>query len=54
MSNVKSKILKNISSLAFGGNDLKTIYLGCLLDEKIYYFKNKIKGLEPAFWLNCN
>ena len=54
MSNVKSKILKNISSLAFGGNDLKTIYLGCLLDEKIYYFKNKIKGLQPAFWLNCN
>ncbi len=52
MNEVKSIKLKNISSLAFGGKNLKDIYLGCLLGEKIAYFKNEIAGLEPAFWKN--
>ncbi len=52
MSMVKGKVLKNISSLAFGGENLKEIYLGCLLGEEIAYFKNDVAGLEPAFWKN--
>ncbi len=44
------KILKNISSLAFGGADLKTAYLGCLLDESIYRFKSPIAGHAPTHW----
>lgn len=52
MNKIKSKKLKNISSLAFGGKDLKDIYMGCLLGEEIAYFTNNIAGLKPAFWKN--
>jgi len=54
MSNLKSKKLKNISSIAFGGKDMKRIYLGCLQDDKIPFFENNIRGLKPAFWSNCD
>ena len=53
MNDLKSIKLKNISSLAFGGKELKDIYLGCLLGQQIAYFSNNISGLEPAFWKNC-
>ena len=33
-------LLQNISSLAFGGADLKTMYLGCLLGERIAYLQS--------------
>ncbi len=52
MNEVKSKKLKNISSLAFGGKNLKNIYLGCLHGNEIAYFTNNISGLKPAFWKN--
>jgi hypothetical protein len=42
--------LGNISSLAFGGADLKTAYLGCLLDDKIRSFNSPIAGQEPIHW----
>ena len=45
-----SKFLKNISSLAFGGYDLKTIYLGCLQGTSIVVLKSKVAGLVPAHW----
>jgi sugar lactone lactonase YvrE len=42
--------LGNVSSLAFGGPDLKTAYLGCLLDENIRSFRVPVAGLKPAHW----
>ncbi len=45
-----SQKLKNISSLAFGGSDLKSAYLGCLLDRSIYRFKAPYAGQPPAHW----
>jgi sugar lactone lactonase YvrE len=42
--------LGNISSLAFGGADLKTAYLGCLLDDKIRSFNSPIAGQQPIHW----
>ena len=42
--------LKNISSAAFGGADLKTVYLGCLLGEAIAAFQSPIAGLKPFHW----
>ena len=42
--------LKNISSLAFGGDNLKTGYLGCLLDQSIYSFASPYQGHAPAHW----
>lgn len=42
--------LKNISSAAFGGPDLTTVYLGCLLGERIECFRSPVAGLKPFHW----
>jgi sugar lactone lactonase YvrE len=42
--------LMNISSLAFGGPDLRTAYLGCLLGQRIACFRSPIAGHPPAHW----
>ena len=42
--------LGNISSLAFGGPDLRTAYLGCLLDDKIRSFPVPVAGHPPLHW----
>ena len=42
--------LKNISSAAFGGPDLKTVYLGCLLGDEIVRFGSEIAGVKPYHW----
>jgi sugar lactone lactonase YvrE len=47
---VKSARLRNISSIAFGGPDRRTAYLGCLLDDAIYAFDSPVAGLAPAHW----
>ncbi len=48
--NGKSKVLRNISSLAFGGDDLGTIYLGCLSGNSIATFKAPVSGAAPTHW----
>jgi sugar lactone lactonase YvrE len=50
LDGVKSARLKNISSIAFGGPDRRTAYLGCLLDDAIYAFASPVAGLAPAHW----
>ncbi len=47
---IKSQRLRNISSIAFGGNDLKTVYMGCLLGDAIATFASPIAGQAPAHW----
>lgn len=47
---VKSKALQNVSSLAFGGEDLRIAYLGCLLGDRIASFKSDIPGAPPIHW----
>ena len=42
--------LKNIASVAFGGPDLKTVYLGNLAGDRIPRFKSPIAGAEPVQW----
>ena len=42
--------LKNIASVAFGGPDLKMVYLGNLAGDKIPSFKSPIAGAEPVQW----
>lgn len=45
-----AKALQNISSLAFGGSDLRTAYLGSLLGDAVPSFETKIAGLRmPHF-----
>lgn len=50
LDGVKSRMLRNISSIAFGGHDRRTAYLGCLLDDAIYAFRSPVAGLAPAHW----
>jgi sugar lactone lactonase YvrE len=50
LDQVKSKHLKNISSIAFGGKDLKTVYLGCLLGDTVTSFRSEIAGAPPVHW----
>ncbi len=42
--------LKNVSSLAFGGPDLKTLYLGCLLGDSLARFRVPVAGWPLSHW----
>ena len=44
------KKLMNISSAAFGGPDMQTVYLGCLLGEELVSFRAPVAGLKPFHW----
>lgn len=50
LDNCQSERLKNISSLAFGGSDLKRIYLGCLLGDAVAVYESPVAGYAPAHW----
>jgi sugar lactone lactonase YvrE len=47
---VKSKQLKNISSIAFAGPDLRQAYLGCLLGQSILKISMPVQGVAPTHW----
>jgi len=44
------RVLRNISSLAFGGPDLRTAYLGCLLGDALAHFHAPVAGHPPRHW----
>lgn len=50
LDTLRSKVLKNISNLAFGGADLKTAYLGCLLGDTIAAFDSPVAGRAMPHW----
>ena len=50
LDKVCSRVLRNTSSLAFGGPDLKTGYLGCLLGESVARVQMPVAGLPPFHW----
>ncbi len=50
LDQVKSQVLRNTSSLAFGGADRKTAYLGCLLGDSIANIPMPIAGHAPNHW----
>ena len=50
LDNVKSGVLKSISSLAFGGPDLRTAYLGCLLGDSLATIRMPVAGRPPVHW----
>ena len=45
-----SRRLRNVSSLAFGGPDLKTVYLGCLLGDALACFRSPVAGWPLPHW----
>ena len=42
--------LRNISSAAFGGTDMKTVFFGCLLGTSIAKVHSPWPGLKPFYW----
>jgi sugar lactone lactonase YvrE len=50
LDRVESRRLRNISSIAFGGPDLRQVYLGCLLGERLATFRSPVAGLPPPHW----
>lgn len=50
LDTINGRMLRNVSSIAFGGVDRRTVYLGCLLDDTIYTFRSPVAGLAPAHW----
>jgi len=46
----KARPLGNLSSIAFGGDDLKTVYLGSLYGTQLATFRSPIAGAEPVHW----
>jgi hypothetical protein len=47
---VRSKKLANISSLAFGGDDLRTIYLGVLIGDRLPSCRSPVAGAPMVHW----
>jgi sugar lactone lactonase YvrE len=47
---VPATLLRNLSSSAFGGPDLRTLYLGCLQDSRIYRLPSPVAGARPPHW----
>lgn len=50
LDTVKSECLRHTSNIAFGGQDLKTAYLGCLLGDRIASFKAPVAGRALPHW----
>lgn len=50
LDSIKSRRLKNISSLAFGGPELMTGHLGCLLGDQVAVVDMPVAGVAPAHW----
>jgi sugar lactone lactonase YvrE len=47
---VPPRTLGNLSSLAFGGEDLRTLYLGCLLKDEIRVARSPVAGHPMPHW----
>ncbi len=50
LSAASGKKLKNITSLAFGGPDLRTAYMGSLAGDSLAVFRSPVAGLKLAHW----
>jgi len=47
---VEGRKLRNLSSLAFGGKDLRSVFLGSLAGERIGFFRGTVMGRPPVHW----
>jgi hypothetical protein len=50
MNSIRTETMRSISSIAFGGPDRRTVYLGNLLDSRLYSFRSPVAGAEPVHW----
>jgi sugar lactone lactonase YvrE len=54
IDSIPTQTLRNISNVAFGGPDLKTLYMGCLSGDKIAKLNAPIAGHPPVHWRHPN
>jgi len=50
LDSIQTRVMQSISSIAFGGADRRTAYLGNLLDQQIYTFRSPVAGARPSHW----
>jgi len=50
LSAASGRRFQNITSLAFGGADMRTAYMGCLAGESLASFRSPGAGQKPAHW----
>lgn len=50
LDQVKSRCLRNISSIAFAGADRRTAVLGCLLGDALATLRLPVPGVAPTHW----
>lgn len=50
MEHIPTPYLKHCSSIAFGGPDLRTVYLGQLLDDRVAWLRSPVAGHPPVHW----
>lgn len=50
LSAARGRRLGNVTSLAFGGDDLRTVYMGCLAGDSLATFRSPVAGIQPAHW----
>ena len=43
-------VLTNASSIAFGGADRSTAFIGCLTGERIAVVRTSYRGVAPVHW----
>ena len=46
----RARVLPNVTSLAFGGPDLRTAYLGSVSGTRIAVFRSPVAGARPVHW----
>jgi hypothetical protein len=44
------RTLGNVSSIGFGGKDLRTVYLGSLAGRRVASFRSPVPGARPPHW----
>ena len=50
LDGVPSRHLRQLSNVAFGGEDRRDAWLGCLLGDRIAGFRAPVAGMAPAHW----
>ncbi len=50
LDSIQTEVMRSISSIAFGGPDRRTAYLGNLLDSRLYTFESPVPGFTPSHW----
>jgi hypothetical protein len=50
LDDIRSRRLRNISSIAFCGPDRRSAVLGCLLGDRLATLAMPVAGVEPVHW----